>query len=82
MIRTQIQLPDLLYRRLKEMAKKEEISLAEIMRRAGEYMLSIHPEHEFSHKNWQPPEPENLGKFKSHESNWRILANEQEDSVL
>ncbi len=78
MIRTQIQLPDKLYRRLKELAKSEETSLAEIMRRAGEHILLVHPEYELAQKNWQPPEPEDLGEFQSHESNWRILANAQE----
>jgi metal-responsive CopG/Arc/MetJ family transcriptional regulator len=69
MRRTQIQLPDVLYNRLKTLAKNEETSLAEIIRRAAEYMLLIHPD-------WNPPEPEDLGEFRSHESDWRILANE------
>ncbi len=76
MRRTQIQLPDVLYDRLKVLAKNEETSLAEIIRRAAEYMLLLHPEHENTQKDWNPPAPEDLGEFRSHESDWRILANE------
>lgn len=40
MTRTQIQLPDDLYRRAKELAADREISLAELVRNGLEYMLS------------------------------------------
>lgn len=76
MKRTQIQLPDRLYNRLKELAQREETSLAEIMRRAGEYILSLHPELNDAVTNWDIPEPEDLGDFLSPEEQWRILANE------
>ncbi len=76
MRRTQIQLPDTLYDRLKVLAKNEETSLAEIIRRAAEYMLLLHPEYENTQRDWNPPAPEDLGEFRSHESDWRILANE------
>ncbi len=40
MTRTQIQLPDDLYRRAKELAADREISLAELVRNGLEYMLA------------------------------------------
>ena len=40
MTRTQIQLPDDLYRRAKALAADREISLAELVRNGREYMLS------------------------------------------
>lgn len=40
MTRTQIQLPDELYRRAKELAADREISLAELVRNGLEYMLT------------------------------------------
>jgi hypothetical protein len=43
MVKTQVQIPDDLYRRAKEIAKEREISLAEVMRRGLEYMSRTHP---------------------------------------
>jgi len=40
MVRTQIQLPDELYRRAKQVAKQREISLAEMTRRGLEMFLA------------------------------------------
>lgn len=43
MIKTQVQIPDELYRRAKQIAKEREWSLAEVMRRGLEYMDRTHP---------------------------------------
>ena len=43
MIKTQIQLPDDLYKEVKELARSKELSIAEICRRGLEYMLSLYP---------------------------------------
>lgn len=43
MIRTQIQLPDALYREAKRIAAEQEISLAEVLRRGLEHMQRIYP---------------------------------------
>ena len=43
MTRTQIQLPDQLYRRAKAFAAERELSLAEITRRGLEMFLDRHP---------------------------------------
>ena len=43
MVKTQVQIPDALYQRAKEIAREREISLAEVMRRGLEYMSSTHP---------------------------------------
>ena len=59
MRRTQIQLPDDIYKRAKTVAETREISLAELARRGLEYILSVYaPE---SAGNWQPPTPRRLG---------------------
>ena len=44
MKRTQIQLPDALYSAASGLAASKEISLAELVRRGLEYMLSVAPE--------------------------------------
>ncbi|MDZ4816613.1 MAG: hypothetical protein SGI71_10140 [Verrucomicrobiota bacterium] len=43
MIKTQIQLPDELYRKAKAIAKQREWSLAEVVRRGIEYMTVAYP---------------------------------------
>lgn len=43
MVKTQVQIPDELYQRAKEIANEREISLAEVMRRGLEYMSRTHP---------------------------------------
>lgn len=60
MIRTQIQLPDDVYRRAKQVAEAREISLAELMRRGLEYMLSVYAPSD-TPESWQPPSPRRLG---------------------
>ncbi len=59
MTRTQIQLPDDIYKRAKKVAETREISLAELARRGLEYILSVYaPE---PPGDWQPPTPRRLG---------------------
>jgi predicted transcriptional regulator len=76
MKRTQIQLPDQLYDRLKKLARSQETSLSEIIRRAGEYLLAVKPESSENRAAWHLPKPENLGRFLAEESDWRLRANE------
>ena len=60
MIRTQIQLPDQLFEQAKRVAGQREISMAELVRRGLEYMVSIsrlssHPD------KWTLPQGRHLG---------------------
>ena len=59
MTRTQIQLPDDVYRRAKRLAESREISFAELARRGLEYILSVYAEE--AGADWQPPKPRRLG---------------------
>jgi len=43
MIKTQIQLPDGLYREAKRVAEEREMSLAEVFRRGVEYIARVYP---------------------------------------
>ena len=43
MIKTQIQLPDCLYREAKRVAEEREMSLAEVFRRGVEYITRVYP---------------------------------------
>jgi hypothetical protein len=52
------------------------MSLAEVMRRAGEYFLALYPEGDRSVAHWEPPQPVDLCMIIAPESEWRTLANE------
>jgi len=55
MTRTQIQLPDDLYKRAKAFATKRELSLAEITRRGLELFLSRFPDTPAAERAWKLP---------------------------
>ena len=76
MMRTQIQLPDELYRDVKRIAAEQEMSVAELVRRGLEHMRSLYPQRS---GDWQLPEPIDLGEFKAPPEQWRELANLVDD---
>ncbi len=61
MTRTQIQLPDDVYARARQVCKSREISLAELARRGLEYIYSIYASGSVSPAEWQAPKPRRLG---------------------
>jgi hypothetical protein len=69
MIRTQIQLPDEVYARAREVCKAREISLAELARRGIEYILSVYPTDPGPTTKWELPKPQRLG--------WKGLSDEE-----
>ena len=75
MTRTQIQLPEELYRRLKRLAAAKEWTLAETLRRAAEHWLEIHSPERMPSSGWEPPAPLPLGSFRTGAERWRELAN-------
>ena len=63
MIRTQIQFPDPLYRRLKEIAERQDWSLSEVMRKAAEHFVTRFPEGEAAKSVWTFPTLDCGGDF-------------------
>ena len=61
MVRTQIQLPDELYARARKICESREISLAELVRRGIEYILSVYAQEPVANQEWTPPKPRRLG---------------------
>ena len=55
MIKTQIQVPDELYRKAKELAEAKEWSLAEVFRRGLEYMTRVN-QIEGVRRDWELPQ--------------------------
>ena len=74
MTRTQIQLPDALYAQAKRLAEREEMSLAELVRRGLEHMVRVYRADETPDAEWQLPEPLPLGEFLTPVEDWRERA--------
>jgi hypothetical protein len=74
MIRTQIQLPDALYARAKRLAERQEMSLAELVRRGLELMIRAYRAGDDTAPEWRLPDPVPLGDFLAPVSDWRELA--------
>ena len=78
MKRTQIQLPDPLYREVKRIARLRDWSIAEVVRRALEQMVREFPPDKASGE-WRPPPGMDLGAPKIDVRRWReSLADDQE----
>ncbi|MCP5525065.1 MAG: antitoxin [Verrucomicrobiales bacterium] len=74
MIKTQVQIPDDLFRQAKRVAADYEMSFAEVVRRSLERTLPSYPP---KAADWQPPEPLDLGmRCRIDNDEWRLLANE------
>ena len=72
MIRTQIQLPDALYRDAKQLAERREISLAELVRRGLEYIIAVSARTS-THENWKLPPARKLGgNDPFRDDQWRV----------
>jgi len=78
MVRTQIQLPEHLYREVKKISSERELSLAELTRRGLEYVVSVYlPKEGGTTEKWMLPKAIDLGgRPLVSESGWRELANE------
>ena len=74
MIKTQVQIPDNLYKEAKRIAREREMSLAEVVRRGLEYMAQVYPPLSSS-EAWTPPKPRHLGSFLTSPDEWREEAN-------
>jgi len=79
MIKTQIQLSDELYRRVKELADQKEWSLAETLRRGAELLLQQYPDPSAMQKSWVPPKPRRLGCRPLNAAQLRDLARGEDE---
>lgn len=77
MIKTQIQIPDDLYRRVKRLAESQEWSLAETLRRAAELLLAVRsPGASVDRATWHldPPANTQLRADPFADPDWRMRA--------
>ncbi len=70
MVKTQIQLPDDLYREAKRVSREREISFAEVVRRGVEYITRVYPTAGDRKGEWSPPAPRRLGAFRAPVESW------------
>ena len=76
MIKTQVQIPDELFRRAKELADRRECSFAEVVRRGLEYITEVNPPGRTPAKKWKLPEPVDLGPALLPEEDWSSASHE------
>jgi len=76
MIKTQVQIPDELFERAKQVAAEKEWSFAEIVRRGLEYMTRVNPPNRQPAKEWRLPEPVPMGLPLAPEEEWTALSHD------
>lgn len=76
MIKTQVQIPDRLYREAKRIAAENEMSFAEVVRRGIEEIVQHFPSGRQPANEWRPPTPQPLGKPRAPEADWTALSHE------
>ena len=69
MTKTQIQVPEELFEKVKRFAKRRECSVAETFRSGAEILIETYPEGVQSSSTWSPPTSGNTG--------WKNLSSEQ-----
>ena len=75
MIRTQVQLPDELYEQARRLAEQKEISLAEVVRRGLEHLLTIYPTNRPAEWTLDPPANTQLRRDPFADPDWRWQVN-------
>jgi hypothetical protein len=76
MIKTQIQIPDRLYHEAKRLARENEMSFAEVVRRGLEEIVRHHPPGREKPMDWRLPEPFPMGEPLAAEEEWTALSHE------
>lgn len=71
MTRTQIQFPEPLYERLKEIAERQDWSLSEVVRKAAEHFVTRFPEEPQPKSAWRFPTLDCGGDFLTDPANIR-----------
>jgi len=76
MIKTQVQIPDRLYREAKRVAAENEMSFAEVVRRGIEEVVQHYPSGRQAPPDWRPRKPHDLGETLAPEKDWIALSHE------
>jgi len=76
MVKTQVQIPDALYREAKRIATENEMSFAEVVRRGLEEIILHHPPGRERPAEWAMPAVFDLGETLAPEEEWTALCHE------
>ncbi len=76
MVKTQIQIPDRLYREAKRIAAENELSFAEVVRRGIEAVARQYPPGRQPPSGWRPPRAHDLGVPLAPEEEWTALSHD------
>lgn len=76
MVKTQVQIPDALYREAKRLAAENEMSFAEVVRRGLEEIIRHHPPGRTRAGEWSLPPAYDLGEALAPEEEWTALSHE------
>ena len=76
MVKTQVQIPDALFREAKRLAAENEMSFAEVVRRGLEEIIKHHPPGRTCAESWTLPQPFDLGSTLAPEEDWTALCHD------
>lgn len=76
MVKTQVQIPDTLFRDAKRLAAENEMSFAEVVRRGLEEIIRHHPPGRTRADQWTPPQAFDMGQPLAPEEEWTALSHD------
>lgn len=76
MVKTEVQIPDALYREAKRLADENEMTFAEVVRRGLEEIVRHHPPGRMNRREWHLPESFDMGRPLAPEEQWTALSHE------
>ncbi len=76
MVKTQVQIPDALFREAKRLAAENEMSFAEVVRRGLEEIIKHHPPGRTRADSWSVPQPYDMGPTLAPEEEWTALCHD------
>ena len=76
MVKTQVQIPDVLFREAKRLAAENEMSFAEVVRRGLEEIIRHHPPGHSKAETWTVPGPFDMGTPLAPEDEWTALCHD------
>jgi hypothetical protein len=76
MVKTQVQIPDALFREAKRLAAENEMSFAEVVRRGLEEIIRHHPPGRMKADTWSLPQPFDMGATLAPEEQWTALCHD------
>lgn len=76
MVKTQVQIPDALFREAKRLAAENEMSFAEVVRRGLEEIVRHHPPGRTKAATWTLPQSFDMGPSLAPEEQWTTLCHD------